>query len=108
MRCQIRVDKKFIMKETIIALLFLYSCSNETSQPEQASKQEIQALVSIPLPLAVKTVPKNNDGGWYYPNGKAKSVFKAGDTVVLKGDYSYINLDSVIGTASKPVVFIND
>lgn len=100
------------MKKICIALLFLYSCSNDTSkpesnQPEQSTEgKSVQKLFA--LPVKYKTVPKNNDGGWYYPNGKAKALFAPGDTVVMKGDYSYVNLDSVTGTAAKPIVFIND
>jgi hypothetical protein len=54
-----------------------------------------------PITANYKTIPKNNDGGWYKP----AHGLKPGDVVVLEGDYSYINLDSVIGTAEHPIIF---
>jgi hypothetical protein len=53
--------------------------------------------------MAIITIPRNNDKGWYYTNGK--HGIKPGDIVELEGDYAYINLDSVIGTPEQPVIF---
>jgi hypothetical protein len=50
------------------------------------------------------TLPKNNDGGLYLNNGKGR-IIPPGTTVMLEGDYAYINLDSVIGTPEKPITF---
>ncbi|MFT3981715.1 MAG: right-handed parallel beta-helix repeat-containing protein [Ferruginibacter sp.] len=36
------------------------------------------------------TVPKNPDGGWYYPDGNFPA--KAGDVVLMDGDYAYIKI----------------
>lgn len=54
--------------------------------------------------MATKTIPKNNDGGWYYPAGRPHGI-KAGDIIEMTGDYSYVNLDAVIGTKEQPVIF---
>lgn len=56
--------------------------------------------------MPVKTIPKNNDGGWYYPNGKAASLgIQPGDIIELEGDYAYINLDGLAGTPEAPIIF---
>lgn len=63
------------------------------------------ALLSTTVALARHiTVPKNHDGGWYFVNGGFPAV--AGDTVDMHGDYSYIYLSQVNGTATKPIVFV--
>ena len=50
------------------------------------------------------TIPKNFDGGWYKP--KAPRI-RPGDTIILKGNYAYWNLENINGTADSPVVFRN-
>lgn len=85
------------MRRIIILLLFIYSCANNTQTPEQKTVQKSYAEI----PADYKTIPKNNDGGWYKP----AHGLKPGDVVVLEGDYSYINIDGVIGTPEKPIVF---
>lgn len=48
------------------------------------------------------TVPKNYDGGWYYPNGGFPA--QRGDTVLMEGNYAYCNTANVRGVyfKSKP------
>lgn len=53
-----------------------------------------------------KTVNKNADGGWYYRNGGFPA--KAGDTILLQGDYAYIEIRNLKGLPSKPIVFIGN
>ena len=50
------------------------------------------------------SIPKNHDGGWYKPD---LSKVKPGDILVLEGYYSYINLDSLHGTAEHPITIRN-
>lgn len=50
------------------------------------------------------TVPKNNDGGWYYKNGGFPT--QPGDTVDMDGAYAYIYIDGINGTPDKPIVFM--
>jgi hypothetical protein len=90
------------MKKLLIILAFLYSCSNNSNQPPP-QKQQARSFYA-PVSSNYKTVPKNGDGGWYYT--KTKFPAKPGDTIQLEGDYAYINLDSVVGTPEKPIVFI--
>lgn len=52
----------------------------------------------------VITVPKNADGGWYYPNGGFPA--KAGDTVYMEGNYAYVNIKGLVGAANAPVSFL--
>lgn len=49
----------------------------------------------------IKTIAKNPDGGWYKP----KTDLQPGDVVEMEGDYAYINLDGISGTADNPIVF---
>jgi hypothetical protein len=53
-----------------------------------------------------KTVNKNADGGWYYRNGGFPAV--AGDTILLQGDYAYIEIRNLKGLPSKPIVFLGN
>jgi hypothetical protein len=56
--------------------------------------------------MAIKTLQKNNSGGTYYPaNTTQKHGIQPGDIIELDGDYTFINLDSVIGTPEAPVIF---
>ena len=45
----------------------------------------------------------NSNGGLYKP----KPGIMPGDTLLLQGDYSFINLDSIIGAPGKPIVIMN-
>lgn len=83
----------------LILLFILFSCSNDTGKKTEPQKTTQRAFAELPLDF--KTIAKNNDGGWYKP----KHGLRPGDVVILEGDYSYINLDSVIGTKDNPIIF---
>lgn len=52
------------------------------------------------------TIPKNREGAWELrPGSSAKHNLQPGDVVEMEGDYSYIYIDSVIGTKEQPIVF---
>ena len=92
--------------KNIILFLFLFNSCADTPQKDPAGPAIAQTTAPeqkplTPIPQDYKTIPKNNDGGWYRPN----HGLKPGDVVVLEGNYSYINLDSVQGTAEKPIIF---
>ncbi|MDB5201246.1 MAG: hypothetical protein JWQ27_655 [Ferruginibacter sp.] len=49
-------------------------------------------------------IPKNPDGGWYKPR---LPKIRPGDTIILRGNYAYWNLENINGTTDSPVVFMN-
>jgi hypothetical protein len=58
--------------------------------------------------MAIKTIPKNNDGGWYYDTpAKVAALVKSiglqpGDTIEMSGDYAYINMNGLITAVGLP------
>lgn len=55
--------------------------------------------------MAIKTVPKNAEGGkaWYYRNGGFPA--SPGDVIELQGDYDYIEIRNLSGTPDKYIEF---
>jgi len=51
-----------------------------------------------------KTVPKNGAGEWYYRGVPFPA--NPGDTILLQGDYTYIEINDLNGLPGKPIVFI--
>jgi hypothetical protein len=57
--------------------------------------------------MAIKTIPKNNDGGWYYdtPAKTAALGLRPGDIVEMTGDYSYIQMVGLVNDPLNPIIF---
>jgi hypothetical protein len=108
-------DKYVFMKQILIVLLFLWSCSNEPSQPSSADstsqnlpQRTNKAVAFTEISAGYKTIPKNNDGGWYYntPEKTAALGLHSGDTIEMVGDYAYIQMVGLkVPEGSAPIVF---
>lgn len=52
-----------------------------------------------------KRVPKNASGEWFYRGIKFPA--SPGDTIMVEGDYTYIEINDLAGLPGKPIVFIS-
>lgn len=83
----------------LIVCVTVFSCNQETKKEEQAPAEEQRIAYAAPLAGNVKEIPKNYDGGWYYPNGGFPA--NPGDTVLMEGFYAYCNTANVKGVYFK-------
>ena len=90
-------------------VLALCACSKTNQQPPEKSTTPPVTSPATGIPAAKHNriaLVQGNDKGMY-ANGTRFS-YSAGDTLVLKGSWSYCSLENFYGTASSPLVIINE